>query len=173
MVECIFVDISTADGCHVTFTDSSQGINESFNITKPNSTESIIEEYITLSVSGNYTVKAYDIVNDIIIDTPSVVYPNIVQYVSLQLTPPPPPPSNVSNITSISKFLKVIFFKLSFKLGHVMTNVPVVSSGIVPVVSVTAILIPLILTLFLVTLVYSCILRKKLKRVKHNNGMDL
>ena len=80
MVQCIFIDISTADGCHVTFTDSSQGINESFNITKPNSTESTIEEYITLSVSGNYTVIAYDIVNGIIIDTPSVV---AIQYISL------------------------------------------------------------------------------------------
>ena len=83
MVQCIFIDISTADGCHVTFTDSSQGIIESFNITKPNSTESIIEEYITLSVSGNYTVIAYDIVNGIIIDTPSVVYHNVIQYISL------------------------------------------------------------------------------------------
>ena len=86
MVQCIFIDISTADGCHVTFTDSSQGINESFNITKPNSTESTIEEYITLSVSGNYTVIAYDIVNGIInIDKPSVVYHNVIQYISLQL----------------------------------------------------------------------------------------
>ena len=84
MVQCIFIDISTADGCHVTFTDSSQEINESFNITKPNSTERLIEEYITLSVSGNYTVIAYDIVNGIIIDTPSVVYH---KYISLQLTP--------------------------------------------------------------------------------------
>ena len=88
MVQCIFIDISTADGCHVTFTDSSQGINESFNITKPNSTESTIEEYITLSVSGNYTVIAYDIVNGTInINTPSVVYHNVIQYISLQLTP--------------------------------------------------------------------------------------
>ena len=84
----IFIDISTAGRCHVTFTDSSQGINVSFNITKPNSTKSIIEEYITLSVSGNYTVIAYDIVNGIIIiDTPSVVCHNVIQYISLQLTP--------------------------------------------------------------------------------------
>ena len=86
MVQCIFIDMSTADGCHVTFTDSSQVI-ESFNITKPNSTESTIEEYITLSVSGNYTVIAYDIVNGTIINTPSVVYHNVIQYISLQLTP--------------------------------------------------------------------------------------
>ena len=102
VVECIFVDISTADGCHIIFTDSSQGINESFNITKPNSTESIIKEYITLSVSGNYTVKAYDIVNGIIIDTPSVVYPNIVQYVSLSLAPSST--TATANSTSIGKF---------------------------------------------------------------------
>ena len=87
MVQCIFIDISTADGCHVTFTDSSQGINESFNITKPNSIESIIWKYITVSVSGNYTVIGYDIVNGIIVDTPSIVYHNVIQYISIQLTP--------------------------------------------------------------------------------------
>ena len=78
MIECRFVDKSTADGCHVTFTDSSQGINESFNITKPNSGESIIWQNITLSVSGNYTIRAYDIVNGTIINTPSVVYHNVI-----------------------------------------------------------------------------------------------
>ena len=83
MVQCIFIDISTADGCHVTFTDSSQGINQSFNITKPDSTESTTEEYITLSVSGNYTVIAYDIVNGIIIDTPSYHIPEIFNYISI------------------------------------------------------------------------------------------
>ena len=106
MVQCIFIDISTADGCHVTFTDSSQGINESFNITKPNSTESTIKEYITLSVSGNYTVIAYDIVNGIIIDTPSVVYHNVIQYILLQLTP-----SSViiDNFTSKYILLYIVF----------------------------------------------------------------
>ena len=99
MVQCIFADISTADGCHITFTDSSQGINESINITKPNNTESTIEEYITLSVSGNYTVIAYDIVNGIIIDTPSVVYHNIIQYISIE------------SANSVSKFLNLISLK--------------------------------------------------------------
>ena len=101
MVQCIFIDISTADGCHVTFTDSSQGIIESFNITKPNSTESVIEEYITLSFSGNYTVIVYDIVDCTIIDTPSVIYHNVI---SLQLYGSVLAPSSVitDNFTIVS-----------------------------------------------------------------------
>lgn len=74
MVECKFVDRSTADGCYVTFTDSSHKITKSFNITKPNSTVGIVWKHITLSVSGNYTITVYDIVDGFITGTPSVIH---------------------------------------------------------------------------------------------------
>ena len=67
---------STACGCHVIiFKESSKGTMKSINMSKSTIEESTVYPYITLPVSGNYTVTAYDIVDDTIVTNPSVVYP--------------------------------------------------------------------------------------------------
>ena len=43
--------------------------------------ENTVYQYITLPVSGNYTVTAHDIVDGTIITNPSVVYPQVLEYI--------------------------------------------------------------------------------------------
>jgi hypothetical protein len=80
-VECTFVYQSIADGCHIKLTTDGS-IIQSFNISLINESN-IASQYITLSVNGIYSITAYDIVNGIITDTPSVQYDDIFQYMSL------------------------------------------------------------------------------------------
>ena len=83
VVECRFAERSTADGCHVIFKESFKETVKSINITKSNIEESTVYQYITLPVSGNYTVTAHDIVDGTIITNPSVVYPQVLEYILL------------------------------------------------------------------------------------------
>ena len=69
------------------FRESSKGTVKSINITKSSIEESTVYQYITLPVSGNYTVTAHDIVDGTIITNPSVVYPQVLEYI-LQLSSP-------------------------------------------------------------------------------------
>ena len=87
VVECRFAERSTADGCHVIFRESSKGTVKSLNMTKSSIDESTVYQYITLPVSGSYTVTAHDIVDGTIITNPSVVYPQVLEYILLLSSP--------------------------------------------------------------------------------------
>ena len=65
------------------FIQSSKGTVKSINMSKSSIEESRVYQYITLPVSGNYTVTAHDIVDGTIITNPSVVYPQVLEYILL------------------------------------------------------------------------------------------
>ena len=87
VVECRFVERSTADGCHVIFRESSKGIVQSINMSKSSIEESTVYQYISLPVSGNYIVTGHDIVDGTIITNPSVVCPQILVYILILPSP--------------------------------------------------------------------------------------
>ena len=69
------------------FEESSKRSVKSINITKSSIEESTVYHYITLLVSGNYTVTAHDIVDGTIITNPSVVYPQVLEYMLILPSP--------------------------------------------------------------------------------------
>ena len=86
VVECRFAERSTADGCCVKFKESSKRIVTSISMTKSSIEESTVYQYISLPVSGNYTVTAHDIVDGIIITNPSVK-PQLLKYIVILPSP--------------------------------------------------------------------------------------
>ena len=103
VVECRFAERSTADGCHVIFRESSKGIVKFINVTKSSIEESTVYQYISLPVSGNYTVTAHDIVGGTIITNPSVVYPQVLEYILLL-------PSPTETVITTSKLIYIFFY---------------------------------------------------------------
>ena len=85
------------------FTESSKETVKSINMSKSSIEESTIYQYITLPVSGNYTVTAHDIVDGTIITNPSVVYPQVLEYILLL-----PSPTETIIITSKQYILSAI-----------------------------------------------------------------
>ena len=63
------------------FRESSNGTTKHINMTKSSIEESTVYQYITLPVSGNYTVTAHDIVDGNI--TKRSVKPQVLKYVKL------------------------------------------------------------------------------------------
>ena len=64
-------------------------------MTKSSIKENTVYQYITLPVSGDYTVTVHDIVDGTIITNPSVVYSQVLEYILLL----PSPTETVSNIS--------------------------------------------------------------------------
>ena len=102
VVECRFAERSTADGCHVIFRESSKGTVKSINMSKSSIEESTVYQYISLPVSGNYTVTAHDIVDGTIITNPSVVYPQVLEYILLLSSP-------TETVIFTSKYYIIVF----------------------------------------------------------------
>lgn len=81
-VQCVFVTGSTADGCHVMFTDTSNGTV--LNVSLPYVSLAQGPILITLP-AGNYTVTAYDTVNGSLYG-PAVQYPTQFEIIKKQST---------------------------------------------------------------------------------------
>ena len=69
------------------FREYSKGTVKSINMSKFSIEESTVYQYISLPVSGNYTVTAHDIVDGTIITNPSVVYHLALEYIILPWPP--------------------------------------------------------------------------------------
>ena len=68
------------------FREFFKGAVKSINMSKSNIEESTVYQYITLPVSGNYTVTAHDIVDGTIITNPSVKS-EVLEYILLVPSP--------------------------------------------------------------------------------------
>ena len=90
------------------FREFSKGTVKSINMSKSNIEESTVYQYISLPVSGNYTVTAHDIVDGTIITNPSVVYPQVLEYILLL-------PSPTETDITTGKYYVLLCFMMSSK----------------------------------------------------------
>ena len=88
------------------FREPSKGIVKCININKFSVEESTVYQYITLSVSSNYTVTAHDIVDCTIVTNPSAVYPQVMEYIIL-----PSPTKTVITTSNCTVLMIVLFVK--------------------------------------------------------------
>ena len=91
------------------FRESSKGTVKSIDMSKSSIEESTVYQYITLPVSGNYTVTAHDIVDGTVISNPSVVYPQVLEYILLL-------PSPIETVITSSKY-NIINIVMSYYAG--------------------------------------------------------
>ena len=87
------------------FRESSKRTVKSIKMSKSSIEESTVYQYISLPVSGNYTVTAHDIVNGTIITNPSVVYPQVLEYILILS-------SSTETVITTSKYYILLCFML-------------------------------------------------------------
>ena len=93
------------------FRELSKGTVKSINMSKSSIEENTVYQYITLPVSGDYTVTAHDLIDDTIITNPSVVYPQILEYILLL-------PSPTETVVPSSKQHIVLLYNIVYHYRH-------------------------------------------------------
>ena len=115
------------------FRESSKGTVKFINVSKSSIEESTVYQYISLPVSGNYTVTAHDIVDGTIITNSSVVYPHVLEYILLL-----PSPTETIIITSKYYIVLVALFynnvlgitSIIILPSHIKTVIPISKSSL-------------------------------------------
>ena len=108
-------------------------------MTKSSIEESTVYQYITLPVSGNYTVTAHDIVDGTIITNPSIVYPQLLEYILLLL-------SHTKTIINISKYYIIYYIVILFYILLGTTSNDETISLISDIINTTNIMTSMVLT---------------------------
>ena len=73
-VKCVFMQGSINEHCLISFIDTAHGLENFFTA------QGFKETNLTLTESGNYTVKVYDLDNGIIHE-PAIAYPKLIEVI--------------------------------------------------------------------------------------------